>query len=152
MKKCVLVLSVLGMASAASAEGYFGIYTLGAQYTFDSGNLATRLGVGLPISFGGVFAFGGNAALIFPGSNLSSDGAWKSRFGLGTDVLVLGAYGGGGGALIRPNALGIIEYNYPNGVSVFGEANIGPAFVVGGGGGGLLGYAIPGFKLGLNFR
>ncbi|AFZ68914.1 hypothetical protein [Deinococcus peraridilitoris] len=151
MKKTFMALAFAGMVSMASAEGYFGLYTLGAQYTVDNGNFASRFGVGVPLALGGALIVTGNAAIILPGGNLSNDGAWKSRYGFGTDLGFISA-GGAGALLVRPNILGVVEYNFQNGVSLFGEANIGPAFVTGSGGGGLIGYAIPGFKLGVNFR
>lgn len=153
MNKAFALLSLCALGSSASAAGYFGIYTLGVQYTAESGAFDTRFGLGLPLVFGGVAALSGNVALLSEGTPLGSSPRFTGYFGGGADVALVAAgsaSGAQGGVAVRPNVLGGLNFDFGSGVNAFGEASFGPTFVFAGGERGTV--LTTGLKFGVNFK
>jgi len=152
-----------GTPIPAAAQSYFGLYTLGGQYTYDTDKYALRLGVGgrsIVVVFGN--GVGLDAAVLFP---ISGSLATRSRVSLGGGLDIntyVAPYFDGmncgendsrpcshGLNLVafRPHVLVQYETRLNQKVIFFTEASLGYAIAPQTGS-----VVYPGFRVGLNFR
>lgn len=148
-----LTLTALGTAAAQSApQTYFGVTTLGAQVTYDTGRYALRLGAGgrsvLYVFANGV---GLDAAVLFPvRGSLGTPSRFSLGVGLDANAYVSGfvPYSSGFNVYsLRPHALAQLETRLSPNVTFLAEGSLGYAFIPGGSG-----IVYPGVRVGLNFR
>ncbi len=132
-------------------QSYFGVNTLGAQVTYDTGQYALRFGAGgrtVVLVFGN--GVGVDAAALFPlTGSLNSPSRFSIGAGLDANVYVSGFVDAGQGFNVyslRPHLLAQYETRLSRSVTLFTEASVGYAFSAGGG------LIYPGLRLGLNFR
>ncbi len=145
----------LGSIAAAAPAGYFGVYTLGVQYTlpgYVNGN-DLRLSLGLPVVEGvvggeGVLGLNVAADVLVPGGALSSDGLFTWDYGGGLNLAFLTAPGGSV-IDVNPRALVGVNYAFTPKVSGFAELELGPAFNVGTGP--ITFGIVPDARIGVNF-
>ena len=149
------VFSSLGAAQttrlALKPQTYFGLNTLGAQVTYDTGRYALRLGVGgRTVLFVFANGVGADAAILFP---ITGTRETPSRFSLGAGMdanLYLSNFVDGTNTsayTLRPHVLAQYETRLSQRVTFFTEGSVGYAFSPGNGG-----IVYPGIKLGINFR
>lgn len=156
-----LTLAALPVAAAQSApQSYFGLNTLGAQVTYDTGKYALRLSGGGRTVLGLVYGIGADAAALFPVvGDLNTPSRLSLGAGLDVDVffasLIIGdcasptACGNSAAAAVayRPHVLVNYERRLSDNVTFFTEGSIGVAIAP------ELGHIVyPGLRLGLNFR
>ncbi|WP_293910765.1 hypothetical protein [Deinococcus sp.] len=132
----------------------FGVNTLGAQVTYDTGTFALRLSVGGRTALGLVYGVGADVAALYPVYQ-DTQAASKLSLGAGVDVNYFFAspfLGNGGdinGSVVsyRPHVLLNYEHSMSLNSSFFLETSLGYAFIPS------IGAAIyPGLRLGLNFH